>query len=352
MKKSTASLIVLLAFLLCVYEKPAVAQPMQIQPATVQAHEKLPPTPPSPAKKEQKPAPKGYTMTARELAALAVVLDDSLENGIRNPDKLNNDGIKWVDFPVVSASSVAKTYEENQVAGDHQYFDKRLYVTGTIASINSGLGNEPYVVLVGDGNPFMQPHIQFENGKQDIEKIARLKKKQAVAFVCYGGGSLAGSVVFKRCEFADAYLASKKSQVLDEIKAYLHGGAAASQAIQKLSFTFIVFARLIPESADCSTPQKMKKCSDGVWKSKNKETEVGVEIMIVSRELMALGVDVGEFNLWSKLVAQMPADKREKFMTLTDDEIRAFMKDASSKKTAQKKKTPKKSSRNPHALDS
>ena len=47
----------------------------------------------------------------------------------------------------VSAQEVASIYEQNQVAGDQRYYGKKLRVTGVVASIGSGLGNEPYITF-------------------------------------------------------------------------------------------------------------------------------------------------------------------------------------------------------------
>ncbi len=335
MNKIQCFLISIITVLLCSCEKQVVTPPVQRPQAAVQAYEELPQAANVPIKEEEKPkeapVPKGYTMTAHELAVLDAILTDDMEMFKRG--NIDNTSIRWGDLPIVQVSEVAKVYEENQVAGDLKYFDKQLLVLGKVSSINSGIGNEPYVGMMGGSDMFLTPQIHFKNGKQDIEKIANLKKGQAVSFVCYGGGSIAGSVMFKQCEFGDDYLAGKKNSILTDIKTYLTGGAA-SQEDKFLSITGIASAKIVPESAICSTPKEIMKC---LRDESFKGNAIFAEMIIAYKNLTSLGIDVTN----GLKLLNASDDRMKKYMEMTDDQIRNYVKEVASKNTKQDKKAVK-----------
>jgi tRNA_anti-like len=117
----------------------------------------------------------GYTLQHKELIMLDRLLQDEQTAFIEGRDAI----LFGHKIPFISAYDVAKQYEENQVDADQKFFDKQLQVNGTIESINSGIGNEPYITMRGS-NQFLSPQIHFDEG--NIEKIASLKKGRRLAF--------------------------------------------------------------------------------------------------------------------------------------------------------------------------
>ncbi|MDP1659795.1 MAG: hypothetical protein Q8L73_10665 [Methylotenera sp.] len=159
---------------------------------------------------------KSYTLQPRELAVL--------DNLIKDETSVFLDGGESLIFKdnllAVTATDVAKEYEKNQVSADQKYFKQSLLVTGSISSINSGLGNEPYVVLRGI-NEFLSPQIHFN--KNNVAKIAELKKGQKLSFVCNGAGAIIGTPMFNNCSFADDYAAIKVAEIRTKIQKFLSG---------------------------------------------------------------------------------------------------------------------------------
>jgi hypothetical protein len=220
---------------------------------------------------------KGYRLQSQELAVLDALLknesDVFLEGG---------DGFLFEDFLPVSASKVASEYEKNQVSADQKYFKKHLIVTGRILSINSGLGNEPYIVLQG-GNPFLSPQIHFDRN-YDINKIASLKKGQKVIFVCIGGGSIVGAPMFNKSSFANDYAAEKVAKTKSQVISFLSGDKIKSEKIKKIAIITIALAKVLPDSStnflnDKTIMQKAKQ-----------------KMASISEELKLLGVDVSIDN--------------------------------------------------------
>jgi hypothetical protein len=154
---------------------------------------------------------------------------------------------KVVDASVVSAKEVASTYQQNQVAGDQKYFKKKLFVVGTIGSINSGLGNAPYITFKDTGLIGAQGHLSkgLEN------EAAALKKNQRIALVCVGGGSVVGTPMFRDCQFASSVGKSTMNQLTNEIADFFKG-----KKVSELATVFAIqiegLSRTVEDSVDCS----------------------------------------------------------------------------------------------------
>lgn len=234
------------------------------------------------AREQQKNLQKKYTLQPRELAVLDFLLKEDSAVFLRG-----GKAILFENVLAVSAIDVAKEYEKNQVSADQKYFEKSLLVTGRISSINSGLGNEPYVVLRG-ANIFLSPQIHFD--KNNAEKIATLEKGQKLSFVCVGAGAVVGSPMFKKCSFADDYAAKIVTETKSEVLAFLSGDNIKSEEVKKLVVGAITIAREIPESSTCFT--------NGSNCSKEIKVALGSDVLeqkkaSVLEELKLLGVLVG-----------------------------------------------------------
>ncbi|WP_122678677.1 OB-fold protein [Pseudomonas viridiflava] len=97
-----------------------------------------------------------------------------------------------------TALQVSTGYDENTVAADMLYKDKRVQVTGRILDINTDFMGYPYLILAGH-NRMLAP--QFKFGKSHLSSIAALKKGAEVSVVCTGTGDLAKTPMFNDCVF-------------------------------------------------------------------------------------------------------------------------------------------------------
>ncbi|HZH44276.1 MAG TPA: hypothetical protein VEY50_09365 [Lysobacter sp.] len=94
----------------------------------------------------------------------------------------------------VTAAELFASYEANEVAADSQYKGKTLEITGKVAGIDSGMGDEP-VVQLESSNMFQ--HVQARGLSKDV--AASLAKGSKITLVCEGAGEVIGSPMLDDC---------------------------------------------------------------------------------------------------------------------------------------------------------
>lgn len=236
-------------------------------------------------------AAKGYVLKPRESMFLDAVLmaDSSMKGSIIN--NLSK------DLPSTSAIQTEEAYNENQVAADQKYFNKTFLLTGIIKSINSGLGNEPYIIFRGM-NYFASTQARFTKGS--IEKIAALKNGQSLELVCDGAGSIVGTPMFNNCQFASEYAAKKLPEIKEEISNFLKGAKPSEEFLnhgyRRLIYFAIAEARSLPSVSACF-PNESALLIDDIECEKeliaaDKTMNIIERGTAVAEELRALGVQV------------------------------------------------------------
>lgn len=121
---------------------------------------------------------------------------------------------KAVRATPTTAKEMRETYLMNEVAGDQAYFKKKLLVTANIISINSGIGNRPFLTLE-DGDSLAGTRASFKS--PNVDKIAKMKKGSTIKLVCFGAGSMLGTPVLSDCEFADEIAKKEASVILRDV---------------------------------------------------------------------------------------------------------------------------------------
>lgn len=99
-------------------------------------------------------------------------------------------------IPAFTADQVVSAYSENTVAADMNYKGKTVKVSGSISDINTDFLGYPYLVL-STKNQFMGPQFKFD--KNDLERLASLKKGEGIEVVCKGIGDVAKVPMFEDC---------------------------------------------------------------------------------------------------------------------------------------------------------
>lgn len=99
--------------------------------------------------------------------------------------------------PLFSAEQIAAAYAENTVAADQALKGKRFRVQGVVADIATDFMGDPYLMLRGGQNEFMEPHFGF--GKDDIQALAQLRKGDQVTLECTGRGDVAKTPMSDTC---------------------------------------------------------------------------------------------------------------------------------------------------------
>lgn len=245
---------------------------------------------------------KGYNLTEKENIILDTVLL-AYANFFAYGDP------KFLDqsLPVASASQVAATYNENQVAADQQYNDKLLFLTGQIQGINSGLGNEPYILLYGI-NPFLSPQAHFKDG--NTPKIASLKKNQKIYLVCIGNGAIIGTPMFKNCEFADDYALKKRDEMKTAVQEFLHGTKAKSKNVVSVTLMSITRGRDLPHNSICFVNRNLEKCLNEII-TFDKQA-ILEKRNALSDELHALGVQISRNPISNNIAQPKPTTAQSK----------------------------------------
>jgi hypothetical protein len=186
----------------------------------------------------------GYVLQTKEANVLEYILKNDMDAFMRGGEAIF--GRNLLKVPILD---VVNQYSENQVAADQKYFGKSLFLYGRIDSINSGLGNEPYITFRGK-NQFMSPQARFDT--PDLNKISALKKGNILVLVCDGAGSIAGIPMFGKCQFSDDYANQIKPLIKSDIENFLNGGKPdATMLVTPLVLTAIVLARNLPENSVC-----------------------------------------------------------------------------------------------------
>ncbi|OOR90925.1 hypothetical protein B0181_04150 [Moraxella caviae] len=96
----------------------------------------------------------------------------------------------------VSARTLYQDYDANEVAGDQKYKGKLLQVSGKVASIDSGLGDEANIRLIGKSE---FETVMASGDDEFTQKAATLSKGQDVVMICRGDGEIIGSPTLKQC---------------------------------------------------------------------------------------------------------------------------------------------------------
>ncbi|QSB01992.1 hypothetical protein JWZ98_03250 [Methylomonas sp. EFPC1] len=104
---------------------------------------------------------------------------------------------EMASLPAYSANDLAYAYNENSVAADQKFKDKKFKVSGVISAINTDIFGNPYLTLKGGVNQFMEPQFSFD--KDSIASIAKLKSGMKVNLVCTGKGDIAKTPMSHNC---------------------------------------------------------------------------------------------------------------------------------------------------------
>jgi len=116
------------------------------------------------------------------------------------------------DYVVTTAKNMFSVYDKNQVKGDTSFKGKSIIISGVVGSINSGIGDIPYVVLKA-GDMFDGVHLSF---KKDYRTLAGdLNKGQKVTYACIGDSVIVGTPTLKNCQPVSAV---KDKIADDEVK--------------------------------------------------------------------------------------------------------------------------------------
>lgn len=207
-----------------------------------------------------------YSLSSKESYLLNWLIDDE--------EKAFVDGAQNMSFDArvlkVTAKDVAKKYADNEVAADQEYKGKTVVLEGVVQDIQSGIGDEPFLVFKGV-NMFMGPHAKFKN--PDVQRIAAIRKGEKQRLVCVAAGEAIGNAFFRDCVFLDAYATELKPKIMSDIDQYLQSGNSDDKVVPMLVMSVLGFARLVPDDSPCfSDASKCMQALEAKFSEKDRET--------------------------------------------------------------------------------
>lgn len=96
----------------------------------------------------------------------------------------------------VTAEELFQAYQANEAAAQQQYGDKTLTVSGTVASIDLDITDDP-VVMLRTSNEFMPVHAPLAD--ESKPRAASLSKGQTVELTCSGVSEVISTPMLKDC---------------------------------------------------------------------------------------------------------------------------------------------------------
>lgn len=105
--------------------------------------------------------------------------------------------LEMASLPTYTAREIARAYSENTVGADAMFKGKKFKVTGVVADINTDLFGDPYLLLRGGVNQFMEPQFQFDSGS--AAQLGVLRKGNKVEIICIGKGDVAKTPMSGSC---------------------------------------------------------------------------------------------------------------------------------------------------------
>ena len=97
----------------------------------------------------------------------------------------------------VTAGQLINDYANNQVAADDKYKNQNLEISGVVQSVNTGLINDPYVVIAPNTQTFNAIECSFNSDQE--QSFAALNAGQSVTMEGIGNGYMISSVMVNNC---------------------------------------------------------------------------------------------------------------------------------------------------------
>lgn len=197
--------------------------------------------------------PKRFPVNYNSLEVLKRFIEKDKKDALEGRDSVHSAIILQQD---VSAQKIANAYEENEVYGDAEFFNKIIRVSGTIRSIESGVNNAPYITFDVENN-WHSPIAKFKENLTG--QIASLLKGQDISLVCVGAGEIAGTAILNSCEFSKTYIQNNMPDVLALITNYLNGNESSAVNYSKTLLPFMLATMIqteiyLPNAYRCLLP--------------------------------------------------------------------------------------------------
>lgn len=208
-----------------------------------------------------------YQPTEREVEAVKLLLVEDIHYSIEGGGSLCSPTKFCTEYEVTTAEGLEKTYSDNELRGDKKFKNKEFRVNGVVGSIESGLGDKPYIVF--KTKSFNSPQAHFVKSEED--KLIDLNKNQKISLICTGDGEIAGTPILKKCRFVKTVEQEYADKALNEFEMLKNGKVdSVSDYIRYVSFYIGVLQQVSNDFKNCKkiTTECLDKLQDKNMKAK------------------------------------------------------------------------------------
>jgi len=224
---------------------------------------------------------KSYALSERELKLLDNVVEAEKQALARGAHTMLMSCI-----PSYASAEIAKTYEEDEAAGDKKFFKKSFVVRGAVTNILRDFSNEPFITLSG-GKPSREPQAHFP--KYAKRKIAALKKGQSAAFACNGGGIVDGCAMLNDCMMLEDYSAEATGKFKQEMLRFFGGEPVDRKDVPLSAVILVALSRSLPENSTCFSAGE--NCEKEIMEKGTRE-KLQKQAPSVKEELATIGLNI------------------------------------------------------------
>ena len=168
----------------------------------------------------------------------------SVIGGIQDEDLLAWAKLDWR----TTTREYEAAYDANEIAADNKFKDKKLLLSGSIASVEKDFTGQGYLTLRGS-NPLLGVHAQLS--EHSMAAAASMKKGQQISLVCDGAGRIATIAILDHCDPLNDYLNGISTSLESTVTQFLTGKIALSHSMARSITLFYITGVSMPANSRC-----------------------------------------------------------------------------------------------------
>lgn len=214
-------------------------------------------------KQEQKQVDSIYKPSENEKIVTKIMLHNDAKTYFDN-------GKSYLDYPAysfVTAKQLRQAYADNEARADKEYKGEKLIISGTVGSINSGLGDIPYVTIKS-GDMFQDPQISFSRKYREL--AIDLNKNQKVTFYCIGNGSVIGTPMLKDCKPVTDAIDEVVEEKTKEVNKLYTGNPDVDTGIREIAYNIHYSSLITDDFSKCEDASDIKCIEEVITTAKKK----------------------------------------------------------------------------------
>jgi hypothetical protein len=248
----------------------------------------------------------------KEFMYLLIKEDLTFYSSKKNTDSLYERVYK-PDIIKTSANELFKSYHENEISADDIYRNKKVILSGIIADINRGVGEQYYIRFV---LPDQFSSISAFFYTEYKEELAKLKRNQHYRVFCICDGMLMGSPTLKQCKPVNDWIEEETIKILNNSYFNLKNLTKINDIFTNED-GYLIFMFFIKIKKDTEVEKLVNLLKQGIEGNKKKQTEF-LSILITEKEKNIFNKiestnDVKSLDIFQKI--KLIKQEREKILS-------------------------------------